>query len=64
VACSDLDRADDVLARAGYDYAERFNLIDARVGGIERARDGVETDFPLDSLLELMLKIQISAPRC
>ena len=39
------------------DDAERVNLIDAGVGGVEGARNCVEPDFARDLLLEL-------APQC
>ena len=53
VAAGDLDRPDDVLARARDDDAERLDLIDAGVGGIERARDGIESDFAFDRALKV-----------
>ena len=41
--------ADDILARLGNHHARGLDLIDARVGGIERARNGVEADFAFDA---------------
>jgi len=38
-------RGDDVVTIAGHDHAERFDLIDAGVGGIKRASDAIEADF-------------------
>src|SRR5204862_540430 len=52
----DLDGAHDIATAAHDDNAERFNLVDAGVGGIEAARDAVESDFPVDPALELASK--------
>jgi hypothetical protein len=52
----DLDNANDVLTRSGNDDAERLDLIDARVGGVERARDPIEPDFARYRLFEIALK--------
>jgi hypothetical protein len=56
VAPGDLDHANDVLARSRDDEAERLDLIDARVGGVERTRDPIEPDLARDRLLEIALK--------
>ena len=45
------DDADDILAILGNHHAQRPDLIDAGVGGIERAGDRVEADFALDLAL-------------
>ena len=49
---ADLDRFDDVRPRLGDDDADRLDLIDARIGGVERARDLVEPDFAFKARLE------------
>ena len=46
VATGDLDRADHVVPRARDDDAERLDLIDAGVGGVEGAGDGIERTSP------------------
>ena len=51
-AAADFDDADDVLARLGNHHADGLDLIDAGVGGVERAGDGVEADFAGDAALE------------
>src|SRR5262249_46499645 len=43
----------EVLFSLRNDDAERFDLIDAGVGGVERPRDAVESYFALDRVLEL-----------
>ena len=53
---ADLDDADDVFAILGNHHAQRPDLVDAGVGGIQRAGDGVEADLALDLALELILK--------
>ena len=53
---ADLKRADDVLASLGNHHAQRPDLVDAGVGGIERAGDCVEADFALDLALEFVLQ--------
>ena len=58
----DLDGAHDVLARPRHDDAERLDLIDAGVGGVERARDRVEADLAGDLLFELALQVQAQRP--
>ena len=40
------------VARLHDDDAERLDLVDAGVGGIERARDLVEADFALEARFE------------
>ncbi len=52
----DCDRADDIISCARHDDAERCDLIDARVGRVERAGDGVESDFARDPIFEFALK--------
>ena len=52
-ARGEVDRAEDVLARFRDDDAERIDLVDAGVGGIQGARDRVEPDFAGNLLLEL-----------
>ena len=47
---------DDVLARLRDDDAERLNLVDAGVGGVQRARDRVEADLALELGVELAAK--------
>src|SRR5215204_562746 len=39
------DEPDQVVSRAWDNYADRFDLIDAGVGGVERARDLVEMNL-------------------
>ena len=46
-----VERAENVLAVSRDDDAQRLDLIDAGVGGIERARDGIEADFAFDAAL-------------
>jgi hypothetical protein len=41
----DLDRGDEVVGRARDDDAERLDLVDAGVGAVEAARQGVEADL-------------------
>ena len=53
VSCADRHCPDDVVARLHDHDAERLNLVDARVGRIQRARDGVEADFAFDRGLEI-----------
>ena len=53
MAPGDLDGEDDVRSRANDDDSERFNLVDARVGRVQRARGPVEPDFPFDLVFEL-----------
>jgi hypothetical protein len=48
----DLHSAHDVLTRPGEDDAERVNLVDARVSGIEGTRNRVESNLAGDLLLE------------
>ena len=38
----------DVLARARDDHAERFDLVDAGVGGVERPRDAIESHLAVE----------------
>ena len=51
-----LHRPHDIVPGPGDDDAERHDLIDAGVSGVEGARDAVEPDFALDLFLELLLK--------
>ena len=53
---ADTDDADEIVARPRQDDAERLDLVDARVGGVERARDLVEPDFAFELLLELVTR--------
>ncbi len=46
------DGPEDVFAIPGNDDPEGLDLINARVGRVERAGDGVETHFPLDLAFE------------
>ena len=48
----DLHRGNDILTRPRNDDAERFNLIDAGVSGVQRPRDRVESNFTGDVLFE------------
>ena len=48
-----VDRTEDVFSRFRDDDAERMYLIDAGVGRVQGARDGVEPDFTGDLLFEL-----------
>ena len=48
-----LDDAHQILARLRDHDAGRLNLVDAGVGRIQRARDGVEPHFAVDRALEL-----------
>ena len=50
----ELDRANNVVTRFRNDDAKWVDLVDTRVGGIERARDRIEPDFAGDLLLELL----------
>ena len=50
------DGADDVLARPRDDHAERLDLIDAGVGGVERARDAIEAHLAVDRAFEVALQ--------
>ena len=52
VARGDLDGAYDILARPRDDDPERLDLVDARVGGVERPRDRVEADLARDVLFK------------
>ena len=52
-APADLERAQNVLAMPGDHHAQRLDLVDAGVGGIERAGDGVEADLAFDGAFEL-----------
>src|SRR5262249_33446061 len=52
VLAREAHRVDDVRARAWNDDACRDDLIDAGVGGVERARNGIESDFALDHRVE------------
>src|ERR1051325_2962483 len=56
----DLDRADDILARARDHDPDRLDLIDAGIRRVQRAGDGIETNFALDLLAQLALE---SLPR-
>ena len=46
-------RTHDVFARLDHHHAERLDLIDAGIGGIERTGDRVEPHLALDLALEL-----------
>src|SRR5262249_45987178 len=50
---ADLKRAQDILAIFGHDYTQGLDLIDAGVGGVERAGDLVEAHFPFDAAFEV-----------
>ncbi len=52
----DADDADQVLARFGDDDTEGLDLINAGVGGIEGAGDGVETDFAFNLRFQFALQ--------
>ena len=56
-AATDFEDGKDVFARFWNDDAERFDLINAGVGGIERAGNLVEADFALDALRKLALQL-------
>ena len=49
----DLDGTDDVFAGARHHDAERFDLVDAGVGGIERPRHAIESNLALDLILKI-----------
>jgi hypothetical protein len=51
-APADFERAENIVAVCGDDDSHRVNLIDAGVGGIERARYGIEADFAFDTRFE------------
>ena len=51
-----LDRRRDVRLRLRHDDAERHDLINARVGGVQRPADAIEADFALETRLEKGLK--------
>ena len=53
VLLAELDGLYDVLLRLDDDDAGRLDLVDAGVGGVERAGDLVETDFALDLRFEI-----------
>ncbi len=55
-AAADFDDAHDIVARLRDGYADGADLIDARVGGIERAGDGVEADLAGDGAFEFGLQ--------
>ena len=50
---ADLQRGDNILPIFGDHYPKRLDLIDAGVGGVERARDRVEAHFAFDFGFEL-----------
>src|SRR5688572_19866903 len=53
---ADADQTDEIVAGLRQHDAERLDLIDAGVGGVERAGDLVEPDFALELLLEFLAK--------
>ena len=53
VTARDPDGVDDVVGGAGQDDSQRLNLIDAGVGGIQRARDLIEPDLARDPMHEV-----------
>ena len=53
VSAGDLDRADDVVAGSDDNDPGRLDLIDAGVGGVEGASEGVEADVALDRGLQI-----------
>ena len=57
VASGDRDRAQDVLARVHHYDSGGFDLIDAGVGGVEGAADGVEPHLSGDRGFEISLKL-------
>jgi hypothetical protein len=59
----DVDRADDVLAGFDDDDADGFDLVDAGVGGVERAGDAIESDLSGDLRLEFLLECVQTEPR-
>ena len=63
VAGGDLDGADHRLRRSWYHHPQRLDLIDARVGGVERPREAIETDLAVDGGFELALQNSIRNPR-
>src|SRR5204863_9027712 len=56
VLARDVDRTRDIVRRARNDNAERLDLINARVGRVERARHGVEPDLAGNPSRELALE--------
>ena len=52
VVCGNVDRADHRFSRLRNDDAERFDLVDAGVGRVERARQAIEPDLAVDPCLE------------
>jgi hypothetical protein len=57
-----LDGSHHIVSRAGHDDADRLDLVNAGVGGVQRARNAIEPDLALDVLLELALQVQDLAP--
>src|SRR5580698_1885142 len=53
VTPANLQTAQNVFAIPGNDYACRLDLIDARIGGIKRARNRIEADFAFNLALQL-----------
>ena len=53
VTPANLQAAQNVLAIPGNDHAHRLNLVDAGIGGIERARNRIEADLAFDLALQL-----------
>ena len=54
---ADPDDADQVFPGPGEDDAPRLDLVDAGVGGIQRAGDAIETDLPGQLVLEIAAEI-------
>src|SRR5206468_6830112 len=53
MSAADLNGLDDVLARFHDNDTDRLDLIDARVGGVQRAGDRVKADLALELSLQI-----------
>ncbi len=60
----DPDGADDILARPHDHDAGRLDLVDAGIRRIQRTRDRIEADIPLDLVSELASKLIVQAANC
>jgi hypothetical protein len=48
ILCADADQPNEIVARLRQDDTEWFDLIDARVGRIQRTRDAIESNLAFD----------------